>query len=56
MVASDTLLKAVQDFRLLLGEGNLRGNWREVLRQSAVVKKSFSLLQEKVDFTAEVIK
>uniref|UniRef100_Q0I2Q2 ATP-dependent DNA helicase YoaA n=1 Tax=Histophilus somni (strain 129Pt) TaxID=205914 RepID=Q0I2Q2_HISS1 len=54
-VASDTLLKAVQDFRLLLGEGNLRGNWREVLRQSAV-EKSFSLLQEKVDFTAEVIK
>ena len=54
-VASDTLLKVVQDFRLLLGEGNLRGNWREMLGQSAV-EKSFNLLQEKLDFCAEVIK
>lgn len=54
-VASDTLLKVVQDFRLLLGEGNLRGNWREIFGQSAV-EKSFNLLQEKLDFTAEVIK
>lgn len=34
---SDTLLKVVQDFRLLLGNGsNVRGNWRELYRQSAV--------------------
>lgn len=53
---SDTLLKVVQDFRLLLGNGsNVRGNWRELYRQSAV-KKSFELLQEKIDFLAEVIK
>lgn len=53
---SDTLLKVVQDFRLLLGNGsNVRGNWRELYTQSAV-KKSFELLQEKMDFLAEVIK
>lgn len=53
---SDTLLKVVQDFRLLLGNGsNVRGNWRELYTQSAV-KKSFELLQEKIDFLAEVIK
>lgn len=53
---SDTLLKVVQDFRLLLGNGsNVRGNWRELYTQSAV-KKSFEFLQEKIDFLAEVIK
>ena len=53
---SDTLLKVVQDFRLLLGNGsNVRGNWRDLYTQSAV-KKSFELLQEKIDFLAEVIK
>lgn len=53
---SDTLLKVVQDFRLLLGNGsNVRGNWRELYTQNAV-KKSFELLQEKIDFLAKVIK
>lgn len=52
---SDTLLKVVQDFRLLLGEGNIRGNWRECYEQSAV-KKAFELLQEKMVFLSEVIK
>lgn len=53
---SDTLLKVVQDFRLLLGNGsNVRGNWRELYRQSAV-KKAFELLQEKIVFLSEVIK
>ena len=34
---SDTLLKVVQNFRLLLGEeNNTRGNWREFYKQSAV--------------------
>ena len=52
--ASDTLLKVVQDFRLLLGEGNnARGNWRELYTQSAV-KKAFELLQEKIEFISEV--
>lgn len=41
-VASDQLQKIVQDFRLLLGEGNARGNWREMLQQSAV-KKAYDL-------------
>lgn len=53
---SDTLLKIVQDFRLLLGESsNVRGNWRELYGQSAV-KKAFELLQEKIDFLSKVIK
>ncbi|OOF58720.1 ATP-dependent DNA helicase [Rodentibacter myodis] len=53
---ADTLLKVVQDFRLLLGEeNNIRGNWREFYAQSAV-KKAFELLQEKIDFLSEVIK
>ena len=53
---SDTLLKVVQDFRLLLGEeNNTRGNWREFYKQSAV-KKAFDLLQEKINFLSEVIK
>ena len=34
-VAAEQLLKIVQDFRLMLGEGNLRGNWRQMLQQSA---------------------
>ncbi|SUU37359.1 helicase c2 [Actinobacillus seminis] len=57
-VAADTLLKVVQDFRLLLGDGMQRGNWRELLngRQASAVKKCLGLLQEKLDFTAEVIK
>ncbi|PJG82732.1 ATP-dependent DNA helicase [Caviibacterium pharyngocola] len=54
-VAADNLLKVVQDFRLLLGEGNQRGNWRELFAQS-VVKKGIELLQEKLEFTAEVVK
>ena len=54
--SSDTLLKVVQDFRLLLGEeNNTRGNWREFYKQSAV-KKAFDLLQEKINFLSEVIK
>ncbi|AOF54057.1 ATP-dependent helicase [Rodentibacter caecimuris] len=53
--AADTLQKTVQDFRLLLGEGNLRSNWREILRQSAV-EKSFKILIEKLSFLSDVIK
>lgn len=54
-VASDQLLKSVQDFRLLLGEGNVRGNWRELLSQSAV-KNGFEHLIDKLDFVSQVIK
>ncbi|PJG85880.1 ATP-dependent DNA helicase [Conservatibacter flavescens] len=53
--ASDHLLKAVQDFRLLLGDGNVRGNWRELLQQSAV-KKGVENLQQRLEFVSEVIK
>ncbi len=54
-VAADHLQKCVQDFRLLLGDGNIRGNWREHLKQSAVAK-AFDLLNEKLKFTSDVVK
>ncbi|QLB13172.1 ATP-dependent DNA helicase DinG [Bisgaardia hudsonensis] len=54
-VASDNLQKVVQDFRLLLGDGNVKGNWRELYTKSAV-QKGFSLLQEKLNFLSEVVK
>ncbi|HDR1253126.1 ATP-dependent DNA helicase [Pasteurella multocida] len=53
--ASDNLLKTIQDFRLLLGEGNTRGNWRERLAQNAV-RKGFENLQEKIAFMSQVVK
>ncbi|EGV07633.1 hypothetical protein HMPREF9952_0827 [Haemophilus pittmaniae HK 85] len=52
---ADTLQKIIQDFRLLLGEGNQRGNWRDLSKQS-MVAKAFNLLQEKLAFLSEVIK
>lgn len=54
-IAADHLQKMVQDFRLLLGEGSQRGNWRELLAQSAV-KKGYEILKEKLDFMSDVIK
>ncbi|WP_273391655.1 ATP-dependent DNA helicase [Actinobacillus porcinus] len=54
-IAADHLQKTVQDFRLLLGEGSQRGNWRELLAQSAV-KKGYEILKEKLDFMSDVIK
>lgn len=54
-VAADQLQKMVQDFRLLLGDGSQRGNWRELFSQSAV-KKGYENLKEKLDFCADVIK
>ncbi len=52
---ADTLQKIIQDFRLLLGEGNQRGNWRDLSKES-MVAKAFNLLQEKLAFLSEVIK
>lgn len=54
-IAADHLQKMLQDFRLLLGEGSQRGNWRELLAQSAV-KKGYEILKEKLDFMSDVIK
>ncbi|TCK01946.1 ATP-dependent DNA helicase DinG [Volucribacter psittacicida] len=51
---ADQLLKAVQDFRLLLGEGSLRGNWRQLLQQSSV-QKGLAWLQQRLDFLTKVI-
>ncbi|AKD37582.1 hypothetical protein I926_01260 [Pasteurella multocida subsp. multocida OH4807] len=53
--ASDHLLKTIQDFRLVLGEGNVRGNWREGLAQAAI-KARFEHLQDKIEFVSEVVK
>lgn len=53
--ASDHLQKVVQDFRLLLGDGNKRGNLREILQYPKVVE-GFAKLNENIDFLSEVVK
>ncbi|AUI65948.1 MULTISPECIES: ATP-dependent DNA helicase [Glaesserella] len=53
--ASDHLQKVVQDFRLLLGDGNKRGNLREILQDPKVVE-GFKKLNENIDFLSEVVK
>ncbi|MGY4675192.1 ATP-dependent DNA helicase [Ursidibacter arcticus] len=53
--ASDHLQKVVQDFRLLLGDGSLRGNLRELLNNPKVVE-GLNKLNETLDFLSEVIK
>ncbi|MCT8809510.1 ATP-dependent DNA helicase [Glaesserella parasuis] len=53
--ASDHLQKVVQDFRLLLGDGNKRGNLREILQDPKVVE-GFAKLNENIDFLSEVVK
>ncbi len=53
--ASDHLQKVVQDFRLLLGNGNKRGNLREILQDPKVVE-GFAKLNENIDFLSEVVK
>lgn len=51
---SDSIHKAVQDFRLTLTNESLRGNWRDVIAQEAV-QQTISVLQEKLTFALEVI-
>ncbi|TDQ57332.1 ATP-dependent DNA helicase DinG [Mesocricetibacter intestinalis] len=53
--ASDQLMKSVQDFRLLLGDKNTRGNWRDLYKQSPL-QKGMQTLRERLLFCAEVIK
>lgn len=53
--ASDHLQKVVQDFRLLLGDGNKRGNLREILQDPKVIE-GFAKLNENIDFLSEVVK
>lgn len=57
--ASEQLIKSVQDLRLLFGEGNVRGNLREVLKpdagQPSAVQNGLIFLQEKLDFMHSVI-
>lgn len=54
--ASDHLTKVVQDFRLLIGgEGQIRGNLRELFRDQKVVD-GLVKVSENVDFLSEVVK
>ncbi|NBI43723.1 DEAD/DEAH box helicase [[Haemophilus] felis] len=59
-VVADQLTKVVQDFRLSLGEGNVRGNLRDLFKlfrgEQHPAHKGLLLLQEKLNFTAEVVK
>lgn len=53
--AADHLQKVVQDFRLLLGEGSVKGNLRELLNDKKVVD-GMNKLAENIDFLSEVVK
>lgn len=53
--AADHLQKVVQDFRLLMGEGSIRGNLRELLQNRKVVD-GLNKLNETLDFLSEVVK
>lgn len=53
--AADHLQKVVQDFRLLLGEGSVKGNLRELLNDQKVVD-GMNKLAENIDFLSEVVK
>lgn len=53
--AADHLQKVIQDFRLLLGEGNSRGNLRELLNDRKVVE-GVNKLSENIEFLSEVVK
>lgn len=58
--AADQLTKAVQDFRLLLGEGNVRGNLRDLFKphrgEQSEAEKGILLVQERLAFSVEVAK
>lgn len=53
--AADHLQKTVQDFRLLLGEGSVRGNLRELFNDKKVVE-GVNKLVENIDFLSDVAK
>ncbi|MEG9498970.1 ATP-dependent DNA helicase [Mannheimia indoligenes] len=54
--ASDHLMKVVQDFRLLMGgEGQIRGNLRDLFRDKKVVD-GLVKVAENIDFLSEVVK
>lgn len=54
--ASDHLMKVVQDFRLLMGgEGQIRGNLRDLFRDKKVVD-GLVKIAENIDFLSEVVK
>ncbi|MBE2894013.1 ATP-dependent DNA helicase [Spirabiliibacterium falconis] len=53
--ASDHMQKMVQDFRLLLGEGNVRGNLREFLHASEA-QSAVATLSDNLVFLRDVVK
>ncbi|QGM80359.1 ATP-dependent DNA helicase [Otariodibacter oris] len=53
--ASDHLQKIIQDFRLLMGSGTVRGNLRDLLSDPKVVE-GLTKLKENLDFLIEVVK
>lgn len=53
--AADHLQKVVQDFRLMMGEGNQRGNLRELLA-NANAQSAVKHLQENLQFVRDVVK
>lgn len=53
--AAEHLQKVIQDFRLLLGDGSVRGNLRDILNDRKVVD-GVNKLAENIDFLSEVAK
>ncbi|KGQ70963.1 ATP-dependent helicase [Chelonobacter oris] len=53
--AADHLQKVVQDFRLMMGDGNQRGNLRELLTKESV-QRAVQHLQENLQFVRDVVK
>ncbi|HHW7568978.1 TPA: ATP-dependent DNA helicase [Mannheimia haemolytica] len=54
--AADHLMKVVQDFRLLMGgEGQIRGNLRDLFRDKKVID-GLVKVAENIDFLSEVVK
>ncbi|MGF1720314.1 ATP-dependent DNA helicase [Vibrio kyushuensis] len=51
----DSLIQCAMELRIILGDANFRGNWREAV-SSPVVARELRRLQDALDFAIEVLK
>ncbi|MGF1694811.1 ATP-dependent DNA helicase [Vibrio lamellibrachiae] len=51
----DSLIQCAMELRIMLGDANFRGNWREAV-SSPVVARELRRLQDALDFAIEVLK
>lgn len=52
---SEKLVQTASDIRIILGDTNFRGNWREALK-SPTISREMERLMETIDFTIDVLK